>query len=714
MKVILFLLATLLHVIYAEEPIQEIRVGVLSTYPPIPCGIAEFTKNMIAGMLDSKEAQGKKLSFEVFSIARHGHTGPSPSTPNVSVHQINLKKETEKETLAKLGESISEKKLHCLLVQHENGLFHNHKNILDLMAKVSLDTKIFVFIHTGLPYPRLNRKEYTRDLALYSDGIVALGWKVYKSLHHAYGIDKKKLLYFPHGVGLVPQVKAPKKKKNCINLLMSGIMKPEKGVEVALDALEILLKRNQDTKITLTVAGLDNSHGSFRQEIEEKVQEKGLQNHFKWLYNFFSLAELAEIHRSADIFLAPFLGEVPTSGTLTFAMSCGLPVIATPFGMSGELLELSMHVPEGSSGSGARGDSKISYTKYGAIVPRDSSKKLANAITTLIHDSKRRKDMGAAAEKKIKNLSWTNVGGALVKYIETGKIRHVLPNPYKESMLPSMCEWSAKKAVSFSGRPILEKNGVYSLYKDTFVNINAKIYKGAIVALGIRLYNESTQRRGVKYRETFIYAAVRKFSPGRKSANPSRNTSTYIHIVGPKDKKAILQNEKGVVVTSPNIIFEVTKDTEQSLSLRFRKQDRFAYATGLLGVSILEHFGKAVYVTSIAQRKDWRLGMWENNVFNAYESMSRVSRYVGQMYGPPENLRRSESGKGEQEQNSRKDKMEQAAKEQKSLIKLWGDLEKPVQFTAKISDIREPNIRKDTLEEYVKLQYIRESGTYRK
>ncbi|KAI5190933.1 hypothetical protein NECID01_1228 [Nematocida sp. AWRm77] len=618
---------------------KPLNIAVLSTYPPTNCGIAEFTKNMCTSIV---EAAPEDVRIHVFSTSKIPHKSSPPTIPGVTVTQIYYTFKNEKATLRELAKTINQSQFDVLLVQHEDGLMHEPMDFVYFLQRVSSQIRTYVFIHTGLPYPDMRRRNMYKRLEAYSDGLVALGWKVKEALHHAYGVHKNKILYFPHGVTIDTSAKLLRKadkKKNKFVVQMSGIMKREKGIIEVLKALEILRKRNQLKNIMLHVIGRDNSNGAHYREISKIVKKKNLEKHFNWIYKFASVKELTKKHCSADLYLAPFQGEVPTSGTLTFAMSCGLPVVATPFGMSGELLGMQARIPEGSSGKIRQGQKeKTTYTKYGAIIPYQSVEAIANAIHTMKKQTKKRRAMGKNAEEKMEQITWTKVGSALYTYL-TEKIMpaSLLPNPYKKTLYNSVCCWTNKKVQGFDGKAIATpSDGAYILYTDPFVSINVQIQKGAIVSLAARVYKEEAARRGVLCNEAFVYASKMKplkVLPGSKA---TKKVCKYIQIV---DTNNILESKKmpnRLHISTPNIVFSISLGSGNSVHFKVHKDNRFGYARGILGSTLMKkysHMHNDVFPLGM-----WKLGAWSTSAFEDNPASISESRYRGSFYGSPFSL----------------------------------------------------------------------------
>ena len=77
----------------------------------------------------------------------------------------------------------------------------------------------------------------------------------------------------------------------------------------------------------------------YRQSLEQKIEILGLQHHVKFINSYLPLKELLDYLQLTDIYL--FTSKDPNqavSGTFSYAISCGCPVISTPIPHASELL----------------------------------------------------------------------------------------------------------------------------------------------------------------------------------------------------------------------------------------------------------------------------------------------------------------------------------------------------------------------------------------
>ena len=152
-------------------------------------------------------------------------------------------------------------------------------------------------------------------------------------------------------------------------LTFVGRLATVKGIPVLFDALT---KVTSECNVTLI------GDGPERAELEAKAQALGLQDMVTFA-GYKSQSEVAETLQKTDLFILPSFAEgVPV--VLMEAMAARVPVIATQIAGIPELVE-----------------NDIS----GLLVPAGDADALANAISELIGDKKRRAEMGQAGREKV-------------------------------------------------------------------------------------------------------------------------------------------------------------------------------------------------------------------------------------------------------------------------------------------------------------------------
>ncbi|HEX8453259.1 MAG TPA: glycosyltransferase family 4 protein [Longimicrobium sp.] len=113
-------------------------------------------------------------------------------------------------------------------------------------------------------------------------------------------------------------------------LLFVGQVLPHKGVHTVIEALALL-----EAPATLTIAGdADNPYGH---ELRRRVGELGLEEAVSFRGRV-PRAEIVALYHDHDVLVFPSVWNEPFGITILEAMACGLPVVATGTGGSGEIV----------------------------------------------------------------------------------------------------------------------------------------------------------------------------------------------------------------------------------------------------------------------------------------------------------------------------------------------------------------------------------------
>ena len=219
-----------------------------------------------------------------------------------------------------------------------------------------------------------------RTVIKLADRVVSVSQATAKWLVEERGVSPRQIDVIPYGVDLdrFKKVNDPELKKelglpaDAPIVGMVARLQPQKGHIYLFDAAEKILKEAPKTRFVLVGGGPD------RDKLEEMVRQKGLDKYFHFLgYR----DDVPRVLRIFDIFTLPSLFEGLPNVVLE-AMSCSLPVVATPVDGTKEAV-----VPG----------------ETGILVPTKDSAKLANALIALLKDPARAKQLGDNGRKRVEN-----------------------------------------------------------------------------------------------------------------------------------------------------------------------------------------------------------------------------------------------------------------------------------------------------------------------
>ncbi|MBW4362270.1 glycosyltransferase [Flavobacterium taihuense] len=359
----------------------------ITTFPPRECGIATYSKDLIES-LNNKFKNSFKIKICALESDAERHQYNEPIKYILNTDQPN--------DLYHLSKKINaNNSIQMVLLQHEFGLFKkNEANLIQFFYKIN--KPIIIVFHTVLPNPDNSFKVNVQVIGQLAHSIIVMTQSAARILKNDYEIDPEKITVIAHGTHLVPHSDkellkeeynlAGKKVLSTFGLLSSG-----KSIETTLDAMPSIIKENKDVLFLIigkTHPSVVKEEGEkYRTMLEAKIQTLQLQNHVLFVNAFLPLTQLLDFLQLTDIYL--FTSKDPNqavSGTFSYAISCGCPIISTPIPHANEVL---------SKGAGI-------------IIDFENSNQLAKEVNHLLLDNLLRKNISANGLHKIAPTAWEN------------------------------------------------------------------------------------------------------------------------------------------------------------------------------------------------------------------------------------------------------------------------------------------------------------------
>lgn len=359
----------------------------ITTFPPRECGIATYSQDLI------KSLENKfKSSFNITICALESDTEKHHYEEPIK-YILNT---DQPKTLNRLSEKInSNNSIQMVLLQHEFGLFRkNEAELFKFLSNIS--RPLIIVFHTLLPNLNELLKENIKVIGKLAHSIIVMTNSAAQILKNDYGIDSKKISVIPHGTHLVPHSnKELLKEKYYMSgkkvLSTFGLISSGKSIETTLDAMPSIIKENNDVLFLIigkTHPSVVKKEGEkYRMMLDQKIQDLQLQNHVLFVNSFLPLPQLLDFLQLTDIYL--FTSNDPNqavSGTFSYAMSSGCPIISTPIPHANEVLS----------------------EDAGIIIDFGNSEQLAKETNRLLKDSKLRKSISSNGLHKIVPTAWEN------------------------------------------------------------------------------------------------------------------------------------------------------------------------------------------------------------------------------------------------------------------------------------------------------------------
>ncbi|MDP1817899.1 MAG: glycosyltransferase [Leadbetterella sp.] len=376
----------------------------LTSFPPRECGIATYSQDLIEA-LNNKFFDSFKLSICALESDNEKHEYNE---------EIKYKLNTDVTgAFAKLAKEINEDTdISMVMVQHEFG-FYAKREFEFQQFLVALDKPIILGFHTVLPNPNVSLRFNVNKIAAESSSIVVMTKSSMKILVEDYGLTEEKITIIPHGTHLVEhQNKDLLKQKYNLEgkkvLSTFGLLSSGKNIETTIDALPKIVKQNKNVMFLIigkTHPSVYNQEGEkYRNMLKEKVEHLGLNENVRFVNYFLPLKDLLEYLQLTDVYV--FTSKDPNqavSGTFSYALSCGCPIVSTPIPHAMEVLK-----------DGA-----------GVIFDFGDSKKLAQEINKLLKSNSLRKNISSIGLHSMAPTAWENVAIAHARLFQKVSLRKI-------------------------------------------------------------------------------------------------------------------------------------------------------------------------------------------------------------------------------------------------------------------------------------------------
>lgn len=359
----------------------------ITTYPPRQCGIATYSEDLISSL--------KNKFDHSFSI----HICPLESENEKHVYTDEIKyilNTSNPDTFIQLAKKInSDSDIRMVMIQHEFGFFENTEDEF-MQFLLTLTKPVIMAFHTVIPHPDEALKIKVQKLSAAAESIIVMTHISEGILVTDYEIAGEKITVVPHGTHLVLHsdkelLKSKYKLTGKKVLSTFGLLGPGKSIETTLEALPAIIKKNPD--VVFLVIGkthpsiIKHDGEKYRLMLEARVSTLKLQHHVHFINSYLPLPELLEYLQLTDIYL--FTSRDPNqavSGTFSYAISCGCPVISTPIPHAREVLK----------------------DDAGIIIDFENSKQLTEAVNRLLEDEQLRKNIGSNGLHRMASTAWEN------------------------------------------------------------------------------------------------------------------------------------------------------------------------------------------------------------------------------------------------------------------------------------------------------------------
>ena len=354
--------------------------GILSTYPPTPCGLATFTAALANGLT----ANGADVS-----VVRISDGPPSTSTPVIG-ELVN----GSPASVAACAELLNRSDV--AVIQHEYGIYGgvDGDEVVDIIEGLRVPS--IVIAHTILKDPTSHQRSVLEAVAALADQVVVMSEAAAQRLCRDFDVDRRKVKTVPHGATIPTNTTVMRGGRP--TLLTWGLLGPGKGIERVIEAMGSL--NDVPGRPRYLVAGrthpkvLAADGEAYRDARTEQARRSGVADSVCFDAGYRSVSTLTALVQSAAVVVLPYDStDQVTSGVLVDAIASGRPVVATAFPHAVELLN-----------SGA-----------GIVVGHDDPDALASALRRVLTQPRLAGAMAAEARRLAPEMAWPVVAGAYLK-----------------------------------------------------------------------------------------------------------------------------------------------------------------------------------------------------------------------------------------------------------------------------------------------------------
>jgi glycosyltransferase involved in cell wall biosynthesis len=380
------------------------RIAFIGNSLPRRCGIATFTTDL------QQAIAGTSADIETCIVAMtdRGRVYDYPAAVRFQVNEDRI------EDYARAADFLNAGQFDAVSLQHEFGIFGGAagEHLMALLSRLTMP--VVTTLHTVLAEPTPAQRSVLERIVAASSRVVVMADKAQELLRTVYGTPSSKIEVIPHGIPDVAFVEPDQAKEKLgfsgmTVILTFGLLSPNKGIEVMIDAMPMILRRCADAMYVVlgaTHPNLVRDQGeAYRESLMARVREIGVEDHVLFLDQFVDRATLLDFIAMCDVYTTPYLNKAQmTSGTLAYSFGLGKAVVATPYWHARELLA----------------DGR------GILVPFGDAAAIGNEIAELLTNRPRRDAMRKRAYVSSRSMTWERTAVRYLAALDSARRGHRL------------------------------------------------------------------------------------------------------------------------------------------------------------------------------------------------------------------------------------------------------------------------------------------------
>jgi glycosyltransferase involved in cell wall biosynthesis len=380
------------------------RLAIVGNSLPRRCGIATYSTDL----QNAITASFPGVSASIVAMTDHGSAYDYPDTVCFEVGDDRI------EDYRKAADFLNAEAFDVVSLQHEFGIFGGEAggHILALITRLTMP--VVTTLHTVLAEPSAAQRRVMNSVVDASSRVVVMAERARDLLRSVYDVPGEKIDVIPHGIPDAPfaEPDAAKARLGFSGrdvILTFGLLSPNKGIEVMIDAMPAILRTHPNAVYVVlgaTHPNLVREQGeAYRESLVTRAHECGVAAHVVFLNRFVDQPTLLGFISMCDVYATPYLNEAQmTSGTLAFSFGLGKAVVSTPYWHARELLA----------------DGR------GVLVPFGDADAIGDAVCSLLSEPPRRQAMRRRAYALSRSMTWSRTAERYLGAFEAARRGHGL------------------------------------------------------------------------------------------------------------------------------------------------------------------------------------------------------------------------------------------------------------------------------------------------
>lgn len=380
----------------ADLPTRIDHIALIGNFLPRKCGIATYTTHTYAAL----KARFPDVRVDVWAMDDHPgrYAYPPEVTGSIAQH--------ERSAYLDAAGKIEDSGAQAIWVQHEYGIYGGAagEHLITLLNRTTLP--VIVTLHTVLETPNDDQRRVMDALLRRAARVIVMAEKGCEILRRVHDADPRKLAMIPHGVPDRPLADPAAFKprfgwEGRQVILTFGLLAPSKGIETVIRAMPAIAAQHPDALYVVlgaTHPNLAEREGeAYRDRLHALAAELGVERNVDFVDGFVEQEDLLDYLQAADIYATPYPNPAQiTSGTLSYAVAVGKPVVSTPY----------VHATE------------ILADDHGMLVAAGDSAGFARAIAGLLDDDVRRGSLAQRAYARGRTMIWPRLAEAALEQVK--------------------------------------------------------------------------------------------------------------------------------------------------------------------------------------------------------------------------------------------------------------------------------------------------------